>query len=184
MSVATLLPRPVLADRRWEKRAACRPGTDVPPDLFAADTEPARAAALHVCRTHCPVKANCDEEARALIGTPIGYRSMVMGGEAYNQHGRPDHRNLADTRCPLCTFRPSPWPAPGAQGRPGPKDEREPVPCGTTGGYSRHRRRKERACDACRAAHNAAGAPRKREQRRRCRVGECPHPEHRQAVGA
>jgi hypothetical protein len=174
----TLLLRPIHADRNWTDHAACRPGTDVPADMFSSDTEPAKAAALHVCRNHCPVIDECKTEAELQP-----YRSMVAGGVAYNQHGEPDLRRTAQTRCPLCTFRPAPWPEPGAQARGRRPDPRTLKPCGTQAAYNRHRRRGEPIDDACRQAHSAAGAPRKREQRHRCKAGECPHPEHRAAAG-
>lgn len=149
----TLLPREALADRSWTERAACRPGTGVPADMFATETRPARAAAVHVCRVHCPVMGECDLEAKGFIGTADQYRSMVAGGVAYNQYGKVDARRMPPVRCPLCTVLPKPWPEPGEQARG--KTTTEPAPCGTTAGYSRHRRHREPICEPCRAAHNA-----------------------------
>jgi hypothetical protein len=151
----------------------------VPAALFSSATMPAKAAALHVCHNHCPVVAQCAAEAASTDN-----RSIVMGGVSYNQYGKPnDDRRIAQTTCPLCTYRPQPWPAHGAQSRRGRK-ETGLDPCGTDGAYSRHVRRKELIDEACREAHRAAGLLRKQELRQRCRAGQCPHPQHRKAVAS
>ena len=164
----TTLLRPLVADRSWPADAACRPGTDVPTQLWDAGDETARAAAVHVCRTHCPVMADCHAEAQLFRDTPDKYRSMVVGGVVYEQNGNVSRRKSPPVRCPLCTFLPARWPHTDAEpdSRP-PRDET--WSCGTEAGHSRHRRRKERACDLCRQAHNDYTSKLKRDQRRAAR---------------
>lgn len=155
--------RPLVADRSWTVEAACRPGAGVPVDLWAADNDTARAVAVHVCRSHCPVRAECDAEAQLRAGTPAGYRSMVVGGVAYDRRGRASQRRTGPCRCPLCAVSPWDWPPPDAH----PAVDREEVaPCGTDAGYGRHRRRKEQICQDCRVAHNASDQARKRLRRK------------------
>lgn len=45
--------------------------------------------------------------------------------------------------------------------------ERGPASCGTDGGYTRHRRAKQPACDACKAAHTVATREAKEKRRLR-----------------
>lgn len=64
----------------WQKRAACR----LDPDMWFDGA--ARADAVHVCRRHCPVLAECKEWADS-VETVGG----VFGGIAYSQTGIPVH---------------------------------------------------------------------------------------------
>lgn len=53
-------------DDPWWHRSACRTN----PDLFLDAGEGDAARAIHICRSHCPVLAQCDADTRHR--TPIG----------------------------------------------------------------------------------------------------------------
>lgn len=73
----------VLTD--WRERAACRLGTPTDPEWWwpnprtpvAHDTAAGRA--LHICQTHCDVRAECDADAR--VHPPR--HPVVLGGVRY-----------------------------------------------------------------------------------------------------
>ncbi len=60
----------------WSKKAACK-GTD---ELFFDARQ--RRQALHICRFHCPVAAECHAESRARRNVEV-----VVGGVAYGFTG-------------------------------------------------------------------------------------------------
>lgn len=68
----------ILADE-WVLRAACR---SEDPDLFFRESS--RLEALHVCRRHCPVLAECKADAAAFPP-----RHAVQAGEAWSAKGTP-----------------------------------------------------------------------------------------------
>lgn len=161
------LPRPLLADRTWRRDSACA-RKDVPADLWTADNDRARAAALHVCQRHCPVIADCDAEAQLFVGTEARYRSAVVGGLVYDSRGRASRVQSHTTRCPLCRRDPAEaWPQIAVSNLA--------PPCGTEAAYNRHRRRKEAIDEVCKQGRRA----RQRAQDRQCRYGICNHPTHR-----
>lgn len=160
-------------DRAWRFDGACaQPG--VPLDLWSAENESARLAALHVCHRHCPVgvRKECDAEARDFHGTPDEYRSMVVGGRLYDKDGEPVERDLPARRCPLCPvvvegLPAAEWPRIGSR-KPGRgrlrKDGADAPPCGTEAAFARHRRRHEAIDEACRLEHNRAVTARNQQR--------------------
>lgn len=86
----------------WRKLARC-----AEPDVIADDWFPEHAGvrtkvhmrAVHLCREHCPVLAECHAEAKATPTTRR--RNVVLGGVTYDRNGD----RAADgppTRCPQC----------------------------------------------------------------------------------
>lgn len=65
----------------WWSRGACR---SEDPELFFRESD--RSEALHICRRHCPVLAECKADARAL--SP---RHGVQAGEAWTANGTPQY---------------------------------------------------------------------------------------------
>lgn len=70
----------------WEALAGCRePGVE--PNDFHPDSGPRgrrqAAGALHICMSHCPVRAECHAEAAA--DPPV--IPQVLGGVRYTQQG-------------------------------------------------------------------------------------------------
>jgi hypothetical protein len=128
-------------DDGWWRDAQCRRED---PELFFTESTEARAEALHICRSHCPVLRECRREARAR--PPVG---AVQGGEAYNASGK---RNGYDFK-PASTCRHC-WPE-----RPI-RPTTETGACGESKGYARHIRRNERPCAACAEAKRADMAAR------------------------
>jgi hypothetical protein len=81
----------------WRTQATCRGN----PDLFTTTRTAADVhLALHICRHHCPVAAQCHTEA---VGLPTFLRhQVVLGGVAYDTNGRPSTRQQAVRRCGSC----------------------------------------------------------------------------------
>lgn len=90
------------ADRDWRQRGTCATGP-YPPDLWFSSAAGDRAAAVHVCRIHCPVyRRFCRPEAKR-NPTPGG----VYGGIVWNERKSGKdvmHVRPADS-CALCSFR-------------------------------------------------------------------------------
>jgi hypothetical protein len=125
----------------WQRHAAC---ATADPDLFLAETGHALREARAVC-TACPVTAACLTAALAEErGTPAAGRAGIRGGLTPEQ--RAELAGPATEPCPE---------APAAETRPR-KRAAGPVVCGTRGGYQKHRRNGEQACDLCRYANAAA----------------------------
>lgn len=119
----------------WMREAAC---AGVDPTLFYPDGNNPHATreGLAVC-ARCPVREACLEWALR-----NGERHGTWGGKSENQRKRLI-RSLRDS---------------------GALPTRPPVRCGTTGGYERHYRLGETACDECRQAKTeAARAYRRRK---------------------
>jgi hypothetical protein len=117
-----------------------------------------RPLALHVCRTHCEVLQECLASARA--DPPY---EGVQAGIAFNQKRQPlpDFWHHPARSCARCVRLP-PKAAPTNTGA-----------CGSYGGYRRHLRLGEEACDPCRVAsarrerdrRNQAMGARKKQQK-------------------
>lgn len=121
----------------WHAQAACR-GVDV--DLFFPTAAQEGAEAAKAICEGCPVRVECLEaalERREEHG--------VWGGTTVEERTR-IRRQRARARRAAATTR-----------RPGIGTDA----CGTDAGYQRHRRRGERPCKSCRAAH----AERERQRR-------------------
>ena len=121
----------------WRTRAACTRVRD--PDIFFETVT--RPVALHICRRHCDVAAQCCREA--LNNPPY---DCVMGGIAWRAMGHNTSRpailrsNTYEARgCELCG------------------GDRRPIPHGTRSGYQYWRCR----CDRCREASRVDTAARK-----------------------
>lgn len=113
----------------WRTTAAC---AKEDPELFFGETGEERSMALHICLAHCPVLAQCAQDAEE--HPPV---SGVQGGVAYGRY-----------RIPL-----------GWETRIVPTCRRCPQPvgtdtgaCGTVLGYGRHTRAGTPVCQPCRAA--------------------------------
>ena len=111
-------------------RAACTvPGVD--PDLFTSRGAEDVAAARAICAT-CPVKAACLQAALE------SGASGVWGGTTKAERASMEVRKSPEHNPRVVHAR---------GGRP--------INHGTVGGYATHRKRREDACDECRAAVNA-----------------------------
>lgn len=85
--------------QHWSANAACRddPNAFTAPDSYHGQWRPKQA--LHICRVHCEVRAECAEHA-AGTGDRAG---MILGGVAYDSHGRPSqYGNAATASCARC----------------------------------------------------------------------------------
>jgi len=126
----------------WQRDAAC---ATADPDLFLAESGGELREARKFCAA-CPARAACLaaamlEEAFA----PADGRAGVRGGLTPQQ--RADKAKRAAGRVEQPAVKPR------AQK---PTRSRGPVVCGTRGGYQKHRRNGEKACDRCRYANTAA----------------------------
>lgn len=87
-----------LDGQHWTAHAACRHT----PDAFLAPDGPGRwgcSAALHVCREHCPVLAQCLDYATEQ--GPGRRQSMILGGIQYDSTGAPA-RSAPNPSCARC----------------------------------------------------------------------------------
>jgi hypothetical protein len=59
----------------WQERSGCGPGSGVDPDLFFPEPAdfPGAARAVHICWSHCEVRAECRRDAAPVV-------PQVMGG--------------------------------------------------------------------------------------------------------
>lgn len=127
----------------WHTEAACA-GQDT--DDFYPERDGAMAA-IHAARAvcaGCPVAEPClawalaHDEPGIWAGTTANDRQRIRRGEP-----------LPERKAPAAKAEPS------------------KAPCGTPAAYMRHRRRGEKACDACREAQRLKTARRRREVRLR-----------------
>ena len=126
----------------WQRGAAC---ATADPDLFLAESGTELRKARKFCAA-CPARAAC--LAAALLeerGTPAADRAGTRGGLT------PQQRADRAKRAPRRVDRP----AVKSRGQKPPRST-GPVVCGTRGGYQKHRRNGEKACDRCRYANTAA----------------------------
>ena len=73
------------------------------PDLWSSANWGIRAAAAHICRTHCPVLKNCTRE---LEDTPTGLlHTIVMAGIDHTTAGKATWINTDYVRCAKCDRR-------------------------------------------------------------------------------
>lgn len=83
MSAVALLLR--IPRHHWTEDAACRIGAPVDPEWWWPDSSPGSTddttagRALHICQTHCDVRAEC--RAEALANPPR--HPVVLGGVRY-----------------------------------------------------------------------------------------------------
>lgn len=83
----------------WRTQARCR----LNPDLFTTNKAAKVHAALHICRSHCPVREQCHADAQEL---PIFLRhEVVLGGVSYGNSGRPTTRQKAAETCTACRMQ-------------------------------------------------------------------------------
>lgn len=118
---------------QWVKQGACR---EDPEAMFPGTNDADIEAAKAICRS-CPVIQQCGQWALATRES-----TGVLGGMSEAQR-----RNLLRQRG-------------RGKGR-GPKkavpsQPRKPAECGTRGGYQRHRKNGQEACDACKQANTDA----------------------------
>ena len=89
-------------DAPWQERAACGTGTGVDPECWWPDRgdDERTGLALHICWAHCPVRAECDQEARE---SPPDH-PQVIGGRRYTyQTGTSGQVGLARRAIPTTT---------------------------------------------------------------------------------
>lgn len=133
----------------WMRLSVCR----AEPDLWFS--EPSRRLAIHICRTHCPVRDQCEADAERIPCT-----HGVQAGVVYDQFGEPMEQQPkpSNRSCPTCAaMRPA--------------DTRKPPSnwpdCGTCNAYRRHCHRNERACEPCTEANRLRERDRKAAARGR-----------------
>lgn len=156
-----------MATGDWIADALCAQ-TDL--DLFHPEKGKSNAEAKRVCG-HCPVQRDC---LRWAVETDE--RSGVLGGMSWIERRRltvadvdamppvvlaaeriPPGQPLPLSVVPKVRPRPIPEPRPVPEEPPAPPlvvaKRRKVALCGTTAGYTRHKRLKESPCDPCRAAN-------------------------------
>jgi len=134
---------------QWIKQAACRTKGVEPETFFPDNNADGIEQARSICRA-CPVRLLCLEDClRAEGGKGAHARHGVFAGLTPRQRVREAERRRDRAKK---STPPQSKPEPN---KPAPK-EREPVKCGTRGGYRLHRKNGEDACDACRQANTDA----------------------------
>jgi hypothetical protein len=92
----------------WREQATCRIGGPLEqPELFWPDKGEGNGArlALHICRSHCPVRRECDKEEGPRVTHPC-----VVGGRRWTIPNGGSGSQLIESRvtrpswigCPLC----------------------------------------------------------------------------------
>ena len=87
-------------DEPWPERAKCR---DDPEAYFAPEGHPGRwnpMAALHICHSHGPVRAECAAYADTVL--PRDRTSLILGGVAYDSRGQPSKWAEPARTCAQC----------------------------------------------------------------------------------
>lgn len=139
----------------WTTQAECRHNPDA---FFAGDGQAhwRPREALHVCRAHCPVLAQCG--AYAQTQTPADRVSLILGGVAYDCKGLPAREGRWSSMPITCA---------GCRGR-SPMLAAEPRRHGTLAAVRWHRDNRQALCPDCRIGERRRGSDRvrKRTQRR------------------
>lgn len=90
-----------MADLSWQDEALCRDDPEMWfPDTGQSDTA---STALHICRAHCPVRAQCYAWA---VESKLNLSGTVIGGERWVTKGgkvQPSKKTLAlGALCWIC----------------------------------------------------------------------------------
>lgn len=137
-------------DRSWETRGACaQPGMN--PDWWSGNN---LGRGRHVCRSHCPVQAECE---RDVLARPHAVAGTVRAGWLYT--GTMDEPVVAGWQPELTSVGCPPCDTARARARP------STAACGTHRGPYHHRKAGEPVCGRCLEA--AATYERERSKRRR-----------------
>lgn len=102
----------------WINQGTCR-APDVDPDWWSEAQH--QGLARHICRSHCPVRAECAQWART-----TSWHGNVVGGELRHKGGTPSTWQPVITRagCPRCGI---------PMATPTRKEMPPPRPCGECG---------------------------------------------------
>lgn len=135
----------------WIKQAICR--TD--PDLYSSPKAGDKATAAHMCKAHCPVQEQCEQDAFGAKPVSVTQAGYWWEGN-YHGHGRAETIAAYDHGA-YCGHQP-------------PKPPHGAAPCGTLAGVARHRRNNEPICDQCATAERDHDRDRRALTRHRARV--------------
>jgi len=84
----------------WRTRALCR----LNPDLWTTRSVAMVALAIHICRRHCPVRAECAQDAAETDRFHLV--EVVCAGVSYGNNGLPTTRQTAASVCASCRTYP------------------------------------------------------------------------------